>query len=172
MDGSGDAERAALQAKLTQQAELISALLQTQELLAAQAREQQTVLRSLAKAIDFNVQHAATTAKRKHNSGGGAESSFGGGSFSSGAPMLVEQAAWRSVSTLPSAEDLGAFVVDEAINEGGNDCHDLPPPSLPPADRFALLEALASALGAIVQANAHERVRELERLLDMSLALL
>jgi hypothetical protein len=140
----------ALERKLEQQAAMISALIKTRSLLAAQAQEQQLLLASLAQSIEFNVSHAhGARAKRKLATDC---------SLESGPRMLADEAVvWRS------ADALGEAPI-------GNDMPAAEPLALGP--RVAILDDLASSLHALVAvADVGQRVRELERLLNASLAL-
>jgi hypothetical protein len=86
----------ALERKLEQQAAMISALIKTRSLLAAQAQEQQLLLASLAQSIEFNVSHAhGARAKRKLATDC---------SLESGPRMLADEAVvWRSADALGEA---------------------------------------------------------------------
>lgn len=138
-----------LRKKLEQQAALISALLKTHALLTSQAQEEQLLLASLAHQLDYNVQasKARPTAKRKHS---------GSGDGLAEKPCLLENAVYRS------AEDVGGATGDA---DEPRDCLSLP-------DHLAVLDSFATALQRIMHADVTERLRELERLRDQSLALI
>jgi hypothetical protein len=93
----------ALERKLEQQAAMISALIKTRSLLAAQAQEQQLLLASLAQSIEFNVSHAhGARAKRKLATDC---------SLESGPRMLADEAVvWRSADALVAVADVGQRV--------------------------------------------------------------
>ncbi|KAG8461823.1 hypothetical protein KFE25_001441 [Diacronema lutheri] len=141
----GDEEEERLRHRLEQQQAMISALLSTHALLSAQTHAERTHLVSLAHQLGYNV--ASAGAKRKQADVGALAD----------AHTLRERAVYRS------ADDLDARA-GEADSNGPADC-------LPLAERVALLDAVASALEAAQGADAAARLRELERLKEMSLSL-
>lgn len=138
---SGRERDEGLQNKLEQHAALIRALLQTHALLSAQAEADKAALASLARELDQNV-HARLIAKRKR---------------SGCCPVEDDNNVYQSGGLLCAPDD--------ASTEDG------PADRLPLDERLALLERLIGALEAVLPASAQQRVRELERLRDMSLAL-